>query len=353
MLKFLFLLCTISFKIYFRKEITNMIVSKDNCPVCKNDLIDGDDIVVCPECGVRYHRECYKQVGDCVFKDKHQTPDCPRVAHDKTNEVGMKQCPVCFTKSSADAEFCSRCGYHFATGNEESKDEENTEDEINILPASAVKLLMDPLGGVDPQEKFEGVSAGDIAEFVETNSPYYLNVFKRISKFNASKFNFAAFLFTGGWLLYRKQYKIGGIVASIMAALSILSTYITYFYYSPILRDVLSAASIRAADTSLGPEQSNALMQQIYSLPAGKIMILLLPSLLSVIRWTIMFLIGFRGNKIYMNHVISKVKEIKAKSKSSSEYKEMIALQGGVNVPIGICLFFCYIIINWLPRFFI
>ena len=37
-----------------------------HCPICGKEFCDGDDIVVCPECGTPYHRECYKTAGHCV-----------------------------------------------------------------------------------------------------------------------------------------------------------------------------------------------------------------------------------------------------------------------------------------------
>ena len=31
------------------------------CASCHKVLKEGDDIVICPECGAPYHRECYAQ----------------------------------------------------------------------------------------------------------------------------------------------------------------------------------------------------------------------------------------------------------------------------------------------------
>ena len=42
-----------------------------HCPICGKEFCDGDDIVVCPECGTPYHRECYKTAGHCV-NEEHQ-----------------------------------------------------------------------------------------------------------------------------------------------------------------------------------------------------------------------------------------------------------------------------------------
>ena len=43
------------------------------CPVCGKPFQEGDDIVVCPECGAPHHRECYKSLGHCALQDQlHQ-----------------------------------------------------------------------------------------------------------------------------------------------------------------------------------------------------------------------------------------------------------------------------------------
>ena len=46
---------------------------KYKCPVCNKQFKDGDDIVVCPECGTPHHRECYKLTGHCVNQGLHKS----------------------------------------------------------------------------------------------------------------------------------------------------------------------------------------------------------------------------------------------------------------------------------------
>ena len=46
-------------------------------------------------------------------------------------------------------------------------------------------------------------------------------VFRYMKQTGKNKFNFSAFLFSGAWMLYRKQYKYGAIVTAIMFALFI------------------------------------------------------------------------------------------------------------------------------------
>lgn len=330
-----------------------MFISEKECPVCKQKFKYSDDIVVCPECGARYHRECYNKVGECLFKDKHYTSECPKVKKEKKDpEVKTKICPNCSQENPESAIFCNRCGFSF--GDEVNDNEFSNKNEVDISSIPGIEVLLDPMGGVNPNEKFDSISASDIAKYVNVNSAYYLNVFKRIKDFKRSRFNFCAFLFSGGWLLYRKQYKLGSLITIIMALFSIASTYIMYFFYYPILADVLSAADIGLSDRVLTPEQSNAVMQQLLSLPYSKILILLAPSVMFFIGLLIMFIIGFKGNKIYMKHVIAKVSKLKEESKNNlANYNERLETEGGVNVPLGICLACCYVIINWLPQFFI
>ena len=41
-----------------------------SCPVCGQPFQEGDDIVVCPECGAPHHRACYKQLGHCAMEQQ-------------------------------------------------------------------------------------------------------------------------------------------------------------------------------------------------------------------------------------------------------------------------------------------
>ena len=42
------------------------------CPVCNNRFQNGDDIVVCPECGAPHHRDCYEKENRCFYQDRHK-----------------------------------------------------------------------------------------------------------------------------------------------------------------------------------------------------------------------------------------------------------------------------------------
>ena len=81
------------------------------CASCHKVLKEGDDIVICPECGAPYHRECYAAEGRCVFSAKHGKgfEYVPPEAKPDVNANGPI-CPVCHAQNPPDTLFCERCG---------------------------------------------------------------------------------------------------------------------------------------------------------------------------------------------------------------------------------------------------
>ena len=81
------------------------------CASCHKVLKEGDDIVICPECGAPYHRECYAAEGRCVFSAKHgkDFEYVPPEAKPDVNANGPI-CPVCHAQNPPDTLFCERCG---------------------------------------------------------------------------------------------------------------------------------------------------------------------------------------------------------------------------------------------------
>ena len=95
-----------------------------HCPICGKEFCDGDDIVVCPECGTPYHRECYKTAGHCVNEERHGEsfewkPETAPYKEEKTPNVGQNAnddghkvvfCPVCGRENPAEEPNCLNCG---------------------------------------------------------------------------------------------------------------------------------------------------------------------------------------------------------------------------------------------------
>lgn len=43
----------------------------EKCAACGMKFFDDENIVVCPECGTPYHRECWERIGTCVHSAEH------------------------------------------------------------------------------------------------------------------------------------------------------------------------------------------------------------------------------------------------------------------------------------------
>lgn len=320
------------------------------CSVCKNSFVDGDDIVVCPECGAPYHRTCYIERGKCIYEYSHGTGTLhnQREASSEPSYLPESQrvCPKCSHKNHSGSIFCNACGFDF---NENYKPSSH-----NTFPGRPGDLasILDPMGGVDPREKLGGIPAGEIAKYVRTNTPYYMVVFKSIMDLRRSKFNFGAFLFSGAWFLYRKIYGIGIVITIFMAALILSSAFIEYTYSSKVTTSLLYSIGVRS-HYDLTPEKYSELLIQLKLLSLDQQILFFFPSIVRLIELVVMLFSGIMANRCYLKDCSNKIKKIKLSSKSPSNYMQKLDEAGGVNFQISMCLFFCYIIIVYLPRFIV
>lgn len=319
-----------------------MTYKQNKCDICNKEFTDGEDIVVCPECGTPYHRKCYEEAGKCIHEDLHNMPKNDEDVNDEedTAENDTEQhvrCKACGCELRENALFCDRCGMPV------SGDGSNR---INIDDGRKQKIVYPPFEVIDLDEEIEdGVKFEDVSRYVKVNKQYYTLVFSRIKKFRLSRFNFCAFLFTGGWLLYRKQYLKGIIISVIVGALMLSTTFIYNFYTSEILNSLLQSAGMN----SLSVSQFQSLYPYIESLEKKDMFMLFLPYILELIRYVIMFAVGVKANRMYFKDCVKKVKAIKSQDKTEAQINEEIEEKGGVNSAAAICIFVCYIIITFLP----
>jgi len=91
------------------------------CAVCKNAVTPGDRPVVCPDCGARYHAECYELAGACVSEEclrkrrSSTTRAAPTVAPLPAGQPVQRtergrRCLACGARVSDKALVCPHCG---------------------------------------------------------------------------------------------------------------------------------------------------------------------------------------------------------------------------------------------------
>ena len=352
------------------------------CPICGEKFTAQDDIVVCPECGAPYHRACYLREGKCAFADKHGTAEAwqpPKKEAAQENAEAQskdeKRCPRCGKSNSSQALFCDHCGLPLSGGQAappaytasggfppfQGVPPQNPTGGPQNGPASpqgpfqspfgAAPFFLDPMGGLNPNDQIDGAPVNDIAKLVQTNTAYYLPTFFNLRRYRRNRFNFCAFLCSGGWMLYRKQYKTGAIVTASMLLLFILEIYFTGLS-QPIITNMLIQAGA-SPGTAVTMEQYMQAMQGLYSLPWTDMLILIVPFLCSLGRLIIMFIIGFTGNKMYCKHCVQKVLRIRESTGVPDEQALQLQQQGGVNTALAVCMLVCYVILMCIPQLMI
>lgn len=330
------------------------------CPVCGKPFTKADDVVVCPECGAPYHRSCYQKAGHCVYADRHGKPDAwPGAGQGRQAAAAdATRCPRCGHDNHPDALFCEHCGASLSANEQnvytrraqaqQGAPQQNGPAPGNFGPfgPGAAPFMFDPMAGVNPDEEVGGVKAGDIARVVQSNTGYYLPVFMRYEKQHRSRFNFAAFLLSGAWLLYRKQYKLGSLITALMLAMQVAAQLIMFRFTSPALLRVMDQMGI----SSQGALEQN----QLYSLTAELMrsldswetfVYLLLPFLLMyVLPLVCMFVLGFTGNRLYRSHCIKVARAISREPGADLllRYQE----KGGVNLFLPMLLMAAYFILS-------
>ena len=189
------------------------------CHCCGKVFDDNDDIVVCPDCGTPYHRECYRQSG-CTNIQLHKTHGSWASENADAEESG-NACKNCGETLRSGARFCDKCGTPVNGGKSirffRNDNGSNTAPpEYNTMYGS-YKSDRDPYNdmGADmgipftssPDEELEdGVTVGEVSAFVGDRKQYYIPRFLMMKKLGMKfSFNIAAFFFPEAYLAYRKM----------------------------------------------------------------------------------------------------------------------------------------------------
>ncbi len=253
------------------------------CTSCGKPLTEKDDIVVCPECGSPYHRECYNKEGRCINTELHDKGLTwqPVPAADEHAEHRTVKCAVCGADNDSQSAFCSKCGAPInmekATGGYADDDRQNAQDPYNQQgnpysgSGSPYGGSGSPYGGqgnpynqqgygqqgygqqgygqgypfmgfarMNPDDDVDGNKVGDYVKYVGQRFLYFVPKFIRFAKGSIASFNFSAFLFPHLYFFYRKMlpYGIGMLLLHVL--LSIPNSIFMLGEYGYISLDVLA-----------------------------------------------------------------------------------------------------------------
>ena len=211
-----------------------------SCGIMFNDI---DDVVVCPECGTPYHRDCYEREGKCINKELHENGGTwkPEPRPFVNSDGEPIRCARCGQSNPPEGLFCNRCGMPLnnsftgeprpfndhpaygqgsAQGNAQNSSQQGGygQNRAGAFGAYANPNAM----RFDQDSDIDGVKLGDYARYVGKNQFSYLASFIRFGKFGGKiSLNFSALLFPQFYFFYRKMTFIGIIYLVLSVALSL------------------------------------------------------------------------------------------------------------------------------------
>ena len=218
------------------------------CPYCKTEFRPGDDIIVCSECDMPHHKDCWVENQGCTtfgclgtIKAADNTASSVTATQmnyeDSRNtsapvNSGAVFCTQCGTQNANTSSFCSHCGNRLAAVPERAPQPPvyTQANPNNSNPYSYVNQQSNPYqtqnqyqnSGYNAYQSYQtaGVDA-DIQQLVGTKTEYYIPKFQMMkSQGKSSSWNWAAFWVTPYWMMYRKMY---GYAAAVLAADIIIS----------------------------------------------------------------------------------------------------------------------------------
>lgn len=325
-----------------------MFYDNKKCDGCSELMLEGEDIVVCPECGTPQHRECYQKNNECVNAHLHAEGFDWRAAN-VTDEKAEE--PSVDTENEVASEV---------------EDEESGKPRIQVI-TSADEMPDIPIPEfhadeiyvngqtVNARDDMGGATVKEIVTYTQVNSRHYLKRFAR-NKHKKSFFlswNWGAFFFGPVWFFYRKLYKAGAI----MLALAISAAIAVVPFESalvpaaeklqPMYQEFLEASSALSGDPS---EENQAEYDRLYSTLWTELKAVMPKTALVLLATAFFprFIPALIANYLYRRKMLEDIKFAREATTDEKILRYSLLRRGGVSLLAGIAAEIAY---NYLPLF--
>ena len=251
------------------------------CPYCKSEFKEGDNIVVCSDCDMPHHAECWVENQGCTTFGCQGTIQGVDGSANSVTSTGFQYeaprqvfCTSCGTALPAGTTFCTTCGALIAAAAGASQPapqpapQQPSQNPYKQPDYTAPNYNQQP--NYNPQPNYQqpnyqqpnynqpnyqqpnyqqpnyGQQPGyngqagfgqntnldpNLADMVQTKQEYYLPKFQEMKQQNKLiSWNWCAFLFGASWMFYRKMYVIGAalmLVNLILGSLGQVGTILT------------------------------------------------------------------------------------------------------------------------------
>ena len=299
------------------------------CKSCGKKFTSEDDIVVCPECGTPYHRECWKKEGSCINTELHESRKSWKEVNAEENTAA--KCKKCGNPLKEDQLFCDKCGAptDFFFSQNGKPPEQSSDPAMEALDSKMENIypfminFSDPLCGFNPEEKYDDtVTVKDMGDYVGTNTHYYLPKFRNMKNLNLKlSLNFPAMFFPELYYAYRKMP-----MAAVLAL--IFKTIVGFPAIAESMRTIFSDDAYRTLYSQLFPYIAESIENLVSSnLMSGAF--LTLSGIANILHFAGVFFFAGFSNYIYYRHALGKASQIKKQAMGSGQNVSFALKQAG------------------------
>ena len=197
------------------------------CPYCKSPFTADDDIVVCSECEMPHHKDCWVDNKGCTTFGCQGTiqgiditlytgiSSAPKYeVRDAVKEVVPEQpafCSRCGSPLTPGNAFCSKCGAQVVVAPVVTRKPDYSQkfNEVASKVSAEIQTVMD-------EYKTNDYIDPELEQYVGSQKEYYLGVFSSLkSQKKYNSWNWFAFLISPFWCLYRKMFVPGAVILGI------------------------------------------------------------------------------------------------------------------------------------------
>ena len=208
------------------------------CPFCKCEFEENDEIVVCSDCEMPHHKDCWIENQGCTTfgcSGTIQGIDGAEVTMPAAENAEERTifCPQCGEPSSSKVLFCSKCG-------------------SRLIHNQAPRQEVNPVAytysnAITPSYEMASENDDTISRLVGSNADYYVPRFKEFKETKRpNSWNWAAFWLGPYWLIYRKMYLFGYLTLAATVLSSIVACFSTISIGGYVLWGIFSTRTYMA-----------------------------------------------------------------------------------------------------------
>ena len=184
------------------------------CEGCAKPLTLKDDIVVCPDCGAPYHRDCYEKLGRCIHTPAHGAGYEWKFPY---QDAALRTCPSCGERTLRSEPNCRCCGAALppesAAEPNDRRAAQNEQNETFDYDSFYRQNVTEPTHqnvrtAFGQEELIDGIPSSDWSDYIGKAAPAYLNDYSRMQlQHTKISMSFSALLFGPFYFFYRKAWK--------------------------------------------------------------------------------------------------------------------------------------------------